>query len=128
MQQNYFLSLFFSGLTKGSIYALIALGYTMVYGVVQLINFAHGEIYMIGAFTGLIAYTVFTYSGLPLPFILPAVLITSAVCAGAYGYTIEKNCLPQAPECAAAIRTDHRHRDVACSSELCNAYADIGFS
>jgi len=106
MQQNYFLSLFFSGLTKGSIYALIALGYTMVYGVVQLINFAHGEIYMIGAFTGLIAYTVFTYSGLPLPFILPAVLITSAVCAGAYGYTIEKIAyrrLRNAPRLSALI-------------------------
>ena len=42
-----------NGLTLGSTYALIALGYTMVYGIIQLINFAHGEIYMIGAFVGL---------------------------------------------------------------------------
>ena len=42
-----------NGLTLGSTYALIALGYTMVYGIVQLINFAHGEIYMFGAFAGL---------------------------------------------------------------------------
>ena len=48
---EYFLELFLGGLTRGSIYALIALGYTMVYGIIQLINFAHGEIYMIGAFT-----------------------------------------------------------------------------
>jgi branched-chain amino acid transport system permease protein len=48
-----------NGVTLGSTYALIALGYTMVYGIIQLINFAHGEIYMIGAFTGLIMVTVF---------------------------------------------------------------------
>ncbi|MDR2352696.1 MAG: branched-chain amino acid ABC transporter permease LivH, partial [Deltaproteobacteria bacterium] len=51
---TFFLDLCISGLTKGSIYALIALGYTMVYGIIALINFAHGEIYMIGAFTALI--------------------------------------------------------------------------
>ncbi|MBW1903450.1 MAG: branched-chain amino acid ABC transporter permease LivH, partial [Deltaproteobacteria bacterium] len=45
---EYFLELFLGGMTRGSIYALIALGYTMVYGIVGLINFAHGEIYMIG--------------------------------------------------------------------------------
>ncbi|KAF1084681.1 High-affinity branched-chain amino acid transport system permease protein LivH [Sporotomaculum syntrophicum] len=48
-----------NGITLGSTYALIALGYTMVYGIIQLINFAHGEIYMIGAFVGVVAVTVF---------------------------------------------------------------------
>lgn len=47
-----------NGLTLGSTYALIALGYTMVYGIIQLINFAHGEIYMFGAFVGLFLVTV----------------------------------------------------------------------
>ena len=61
---DYFFELFFSGLTRGSIYALIALGYTMVYGIIELINFAHGEIYMIGAFTGLIVAGVLTLLGL----------------------------------------------------------------
>ncbi|HPG87096.1 MAG TPA: branched-chain amino acid ABC transporter permease LivH, partial [Spirochaetales bacterium] len=42
---DFFLKLFLSGTAKGSIYALIALGYTMVYGIIELINFAHGEIY-----------------------------------------------------------------------------------
>src|SRR5580692_510368 len=42
-----------NGLLKGSIYALIALGYTMVYGILKLINFAHGEVYMLGAYTSL---------------------------------------------------------------------------
>ena len=55
---DYFIELLFSGLTRGAIYALIALGYTMVYGIIGLINFAHGEIYMIGAFTALIVATV----------------------------------------------------------------------
>jgi len=53
-----FLEQLLNGLTLGSTYALIALGYTMVYGIVQLINFAHGEIYMFGAFAGLFMVTV----------------------------------------------------------------------
>ncbi len=53
-----FLEQLINGLTLGSTYALIALGYTMVYGIVQLINFAHGEIYMFGAFAGLVLVTV----------------------------------------------------------------------
>ncbi|MBM7854719.1 branched-chain amino acid transport system permease protein [Desulfohalotomaculum tongense] len=47
-----------NGLTLGAVYALIALGYTMVYGIIQLINFAHGEIYMIGAFVGVMMVTI----------------------------------------------------------------------
>ena len=43
-----------NGLTVGGVYALIALGYTLVYGILELINFAHGEIYMIGAYLGII--------------------------------------------------------------------------
>ena len=62
---QYFLGIFFSGLTRGSIYALIALGYTMVYGIIGLINFAHGEIYMLGAFTALIVAGILGGIGLP---------------------------------------------------------------
>jgi branched-chain amino acid transport system permease protein len=54
-----------NGITLGSTYALIALGYTMVYGVLQLINFAHGEIYMFGAFVGMIMVTTFRLSIIP---------------------------------------------------------------
>ena len=46
------------GLTRGSIYALVALGYTMVYGVLRLINFAHSEVFMVGTWTVLGVYTV----------------------------------------------------------------------
>ena len=87
---DYFIELLFSGLTRGSIYALIALGYTMVYGIIGLINFAHGEIYMIGAFTALIAASVLTILGLPLPAILVLSALAATLWASAYGYTVER--------------------------------------
>ncbi|MDR1086254.1 MAG: branched-chain amino acid ABC transporter permease LivH [Deltaproteobacteria bacterium] len=87
---NLFVELCFSGLTKGSIYALIALGYTMVYGIIALINFAHGEIYMIGAFTALIFSLILSswgFSGLGLIF---SVMVIAGLYAAMYGYTTEK--------------------------------------
>ncbi|TIH20077.1 branched-chain amino acid ABC transporter permease LivH [Marinifilum sp. JC120] len=87
---EYFLELFFSGLTRGSIYALIALGYTMVYGIIELINFAHGEIYMIGAFVGLVVAGILTSFGFPAASIVVLASIAAIIYAAAYGYTIEK--------------------------------------
>jgi len=87
---EYFLEIFFGGLTRGSIYALIALGYTMVYGIIQLINFAHGEIYMIGAFTALIVSGVLSSLGLPGYAIVLLTLPIAVIYASAYGFTIEK--------------------------------------
>lgn len=72
-----------NGLALGSVYALIALGYTMVYGIIKLINFAHGDIYMLGAYFGFYAITRFH---LPL---LPAILVSMAL-AAILGVTIEK--------------------------------------
>ena len=87
---EYFRDLLISGLTKGSIYALIALGYTMVYGIISLINFAHGEIYMIGAFTALIAATVLSQMGLAGWGLLAAVGAAAVIYAAMYGWTVEK--------------------------------------
>ena len=87
---EYFLEIFFGGLTRGSIYALIALGYTMVYGIIQLINFAHGEIYMIGAFTALIVSGVLASLGFPGYAIILMALPIAVIYASAYGFTIEK--------------------------------------
>jgi Branched-chain amino acid ABC-type transport system, permease components len=87
---EYFLQLFFSGLSRGSVYALIALGYTMVYGIIELINFAHGEIYMIGAFMGLIVAGVLSVLGWPALSILAIALVISVLYSAAYGYTVEK--------------------------------------
>ena len=90
MDLEYFAELFLGGLTRGSIYALIALGYTMVYGIIQLINFAHGEIYMIGAFTGLIVTGVLTLMGWHHIAILVIAAVVAIVYSSAYGYTVEK--------------------------------------
>lgn len=87
---DYFIELFCSGLTRGAIYALIALGYTMVYGIIGLINFAHGEIYMIGAFTSFIVATVLSIYGFPLLAIVVLAGVAATIWASAYGFTIEK--------------------------------------
>ena len=82
-----------NGLALGAVYALIALGYTMVYGILQLINFAHGEVYMLGAYLGIIVLGVLTSLGLTaysLPLsLLSAILLSMAFCA-AFGAVIER--------------------------------------
>ncbi len=106
MDFEYFTQLFFGGLTRGSIYALIALGYTMVYGIIELINFAHGEIYMIGAFTALIVSSVLTMMGMPALAIVVLAGIAAIIYSSAYGYTMEKIAykpLRNAPRLSALI-------------------------
>lgn len=82
-----------NGLTVGGVYALIALGYTLVYGILELINFAHGEIYMIGAYLGIIFLGIFTAAGLTqysLILSLSLTFVMSIIVCSAYGFTIEK--------------------------------------
>ena len=81
-----------NGLTIGMIYALIALGYTMVYGIVQLINFAHGEIFMVGAYLGLLVYFLLTYlvHTTDALILMPAVFIFAMLGASALGMIIER--------------------------------------
>jgi len=103
---EYFLELFLGGLTRGSIYALIALGYTMVYGIIELINFAHGEIFMIGAFTALIVSGVLTLLGWNTLAIIVIASIVAVIYSAAYGFTIEKIAykpLRNAPRLSALI-------------------------
>src|SRR5208283_4934925 len=82
-----------NGLALGAVYALIALGYTMVYGILPLINFAHGEVYMLGAYLGIIVLGILTMLGLPVYSltlsILISILVSMAFCA-AYGAAIER--------------------------------------
>ncbi len=88
-----FLQQLINGLTLGSVYALIALGYSMVYGILELINFAHGEIYMLGAYLGIIFLGFFTTAGLTaysLPLALILTFILSVIFCSSYGFTIEK--------------------------------------
>jgi branched-chain amino acid transport system permease protein len=81
-----------NGLTLGAVYALIALGYSMVYGILQLLNFAHGDVYMIGAFVGYGVLTVLApRSGLLLPVwaIIPIMLLVAMLLSGLLGILIE---------------------------------------
>jgi len=103
---NYFWDLFLGGITRGSIYALIALGYTMVYGILELINFAHGEIYMIGAFVALIVASVLTMQGCTGIAVLALATVMAVLYSAAYGFTVEKIAykpLRQAPRLSPLI-------------------------
>jgi len=87
----YFLQQLINGLTLGSIYGLIAIGYTMVYGIIGMINFAHGEIYMIGAFISIIALLVLGLAGVSyVPLALALVLLTTMFFTSIYGWTVER--------------------------------------
>ena len=80
-----------NGLTVGSTYALIAIGYTMVYGIIGMINFAHGEVYMIGSYVAFIAIAGLTMLGLDsLPLLMTAAFLGSIIVTSAYGYSIER--------------------------------------
>jgi branched-chain amino acid transport system permease protein len=88
-----------NGISLGSIYALIALGYTMIYGIIRLINFAHGDIYMVGAYAGFFATTIFKFSFIPA-------LIFSMAASAIIGMVIERVAyrpLRQAPKIAILI-------------------------
>ena len=78
-----FISYLVNGLSLGSVYAIIALGYTMVYGIAKMLNFAHGDVIMIGAYMALISLTQL---GLP---VLPAILVAVVVCT-VLGVVIER--------------------------------------
>ncbi|WP_207062343.1 high-affinity branched-chain amino acid ABC transporter permease LivH [Motiliproteus sp. SC1-56] len=87
----YFVQQLLNGLTIGSTYALIAIGYTMVYGIIGMINFAHGEVYMIGTYIAFIVIAGLTYMGLEsMPMIFMAALLVSMVVAATYGFSIER--------------------------------------
>ena len=87
----YFLQQLVNGVTLGSIYGLIAIGYTMVYGIIGMINFAHGEVYMIGAFLSVLAFTMLGVTGVTwLPLALVMVLLVAMIFTSAYGWAVER--------------------------------------
>ena len=87
----YFIQQIANGLTIGSTYALIAIGYTMVYGIIGMINFAHGEVYMIGTYISFIVLAGLTMLGFDNVFIMVGLaMLVSIMIASAYGFTIEK--------------------------------------
>src|SRR5580693_6506274 len=82
---EYFVQQLINGITLGSIYGLIAIGYTMVYGIIGMINFAHGDIFMVGAFLALIAFGITA-----VPLALLVVLLVSMALTALYGWTVER--------------------------------------
>jgi branched-chain amino acid transport system permease protein len=88
---EYFVQQLINGITLGSIYGLIAIGYTMVYGIIGMINFAHGDIFMVGAFLALIAFLVLVAIGVTaVPLALLLVLLISMALTALYGWTVER--------------------------------------
>ena len=104
---EYFLQQLINGLTLGAIYGLIAIGYTMVYGIIGMINFAHGEIYMIGAFIALISIMLLqSVAGGSAIVALFVVLIIAMILTSLYGWTLERIAyrpLRRSPRLAALI-------------------------
>ena len=88
---EYFLQQLINGVTLGSIYGLIAIGYTMVYGIIGMINFAHGDIFMVGAFIALIAFLALVAIGITaVPLALFLVLLIAMALTSLYGWTVER--------------------------------------
>ena len=85
-----FLQQIINGLVLGSIYALVALGYTMVYGILGLINFAHGDIVMVGALTALTVITGLAGGAVPVPLILGLALLAAMLVCMTLGVSIER--------------------------------------
>lgn len=88
---GYALQQLINGLSLGAMYGLIAIGYTMVYGIIGMINFAHGEVYMIGAFLSVLTYVLCTALGVgPTPLVLLAMLFASITFTALYGWAVER--------------------------------------
>jgi branched-chain amino acid transport system permease protein len=85
-----FLQQLINGLTLGCVYAVVALGYTMVYGIIQLINFAHGEVVMIGAMVAFSVIVALNGSGVPPPLIVALGVLAAIPICMAVGYSVEK--------------------------------------
>ena len=87
----YFMQQLINGVTLGAMYGLIAIGYSMVYGIIGMINFAHGEIYMIGAFLSIISFTLLGMLGITwVPLALLIVLLIAMAFTSMYGWTVER--------------------------------------
>src|SRR4029450_7205584 len=99
-----------NGVTRGAVFALIAMGYTMVYGIIELINFAHGDVFMLGLFISLARFTLLrvarTMPGVALLTILPLVFVLTMLTTAAINVTIDRVAyrpLRRSPRLAALV-------------------------
>ena len=122
----YYIDLLLSGVTVGSLYALIAIGYTMVYGILRLINFAHGDIFMMAGF-----FMVYAATWMPMAVCIPLVLIATV----ALGVLIEKaaysplRTAPRMSVMISAIGVSYLLQNLATyiTGGIARAYPDIPF-
>ncbi|WP_349435373.1 branched-chain amino acid ABC transporter permease [Pararhizobium sp. A13] len=89
---EYFVQQLVNGLTLGSIYGLVAIGYTMVYGIIGMVNFAHGDIFMLGGFAALIVYLILLglFGGVPIALALFIMILIAMLMTGLWNWVIEK--------------------------------------
>ena len=111
-----FFRVLFIGITNGAFYALVALGYTLVYGILELINFAHGDVFMLGAMMAAVLIGEFgATESSSFGSVLPAILVSLAVAmlgCGLINVTVERIAYKPLTQRAAAGTSDHRHRHV----------------
>ncbi len=110
-------TLVFAGLAQGSIYALIALGYTLVYGILLMINFAHGEVYMAGAFTAVFLAQYLSNIGFldSNPFLgIVALILLAASVSTLVAVLLERVAYRPLTKCASIGSTDYGHRGFIC--------------
>ncbi|MBI3710080.1 MAG: branched-chain amino acid ABC transporter permease LivH [Proteobacteria bacterium] len=104
---EYFVQQLINGLTLGAVYGLIAIGYTMVYGIIGMINFAHGDIFMIGGFVSIITFMVLGVFGITwVPLALVCMLVMAMAFTGLHGWAVERigyRALRNAPRLAPLI-------------------------
>jgi branched-chain amino acid transport system permease protein len=89
---EYFIQQLLNGLTLGSIYGLIAIGYTMVYGIIGMVNFAHGDVFMLGGMSALMIYLLLTatFIGIPIAVALVIMMIVAMAVTSLWNWSIEK--------------------------------------
>jgi branched-chain amino acid transport system permease protein len=88
---EYFLQQLINGVTLGAIYGLVAIGYTMVYGIIGMVNFAHGEVFMIGGFVALITFLVLGAVGITwVPMALATMLVVAVLFTSLHGWAVER--------------------------------------
>lgn len=123
---TYYIDLLLSGITVGSLYALIAIGYTMVYGILRLINFAHGDIFMMAGF-----FMVYISASMPMAVAIPVVLILTVI----LGVVIERcaykplRSAPRMSVMISAIGVSYLLQNLATyiTGGLARAYPEISF-
>ncbi len=119
----YFVQQLLNGLTIGSTYALIAIGYTMVYGIIGMINFAHGEVYMIGSYIAFLVIGLLMMLGIDSSVLLiGAAFLVAIVITSAYGWSIERVAYRSFQT---FDRADLGHRDVDFPAKLCPSGARL---